>query len=106
MSKKCSSSNIKGLFIFPSITFFIELVINYSELKDKFFYASINRDLDQRYIVKPGRENDSLLCLVAVKKKPSERIRRKVSVKPEHHSAIEKSTLRPTGPSTFFISFF
>jgi hypothetical protein len=28
------------------------LIINYSELKDKFFYASINRDLDQRYIIK------------------------------------------------------
>jgi hypothetical protein len=50
--KKCSSSNIKGSFIFSSITFFIELIINYSELKDKFFYASINRDLDQRYIIK------------------------------------------------------
>jgi hypothetical protein len=80
MAKKCSSSNIKGLFVFPSTTFFIELVINYSELKDRFFYASINRDLDQRYIVKPWRENDSLLCLVAVKKKPSERIRRKPSL--------------------------
>jgi hypothetical protein len=69
---------MKESFVFPSITFFVELVINCSELKDKFFDVFINRDLDQRYMAKPWRENDSLLCLVVAKKmKPTQRIRRK-----------------------------
>jgi hypothetical protein len=33
-AKKCSSSNMKESFVFPSITFFMELVINCSESKD------------------------------------------------------------------------
>jgi hypothetical protein len=70
---------MKGSFVFPSITFFIELIIKCSKLKDKLVDASINCDLDQRYMAKPWRENDSLLCLVvAKKKKPNEwLIRRK-----------------------------
>jgi hypothetical protein len=62
---------MKESFVFPSITFFLES-------KDKLFDAFINRDLDQGYMAKPWRENDSLLCLiVAKKKKPTLWIRRK-----------------------------
>jgi hypothetical protein len=55
---------MKESFVFPSITFFIELIIKCSKLKDKLVDASINCDLDQRYMAKPWRENDSLICLV------------------------------------------
>jgi hypothetical protein len=39
-AKKCSSSSMKGAFIFPSITFVMELFVNYLELKES---ASIGR---------------------------------------------------------------
>jgi hypothetical protein len=68
---------MKWSFVLLSIIFFMKLVINDSELKDKLFDASINRDFDQTYMAKLWRENESLLCLVATKKKPSEWIKRK-----------------------------
>jgi hypothetical protein len=69
---------MKWSFVFPSINFFIEFIIKCLKLKDKLVDASINRDLDQRYMVKPWRENNFLLCVIdAKKKKPSKRIRRK-----------------------------
>jgi hypothetical protein len=36
-AKKCSSSNMKGSFVFPSITFFMELVVKALESKDNAF---------------------------------------------------------------------